>query len=147
MIRIRDPKNFACALLFVGFAALLAGSALSLPLGSASEMGPGYFPLILAIILACLGLALAVASLRRDGDAPKIQWRGVSLITLSILAFAASIRWLGFLPAASLCVVVATLADRGFPARKAVLLTIVLVAACWLIFVKGLGMPVPLFGR
>ena len=147
MIRIRYPKNFACALLFLGFAALLAGSALSLPLGSASEMGPGYFPLILAIILGCLGLVLVVASLRRDGDAAKIEWRGVSLITLSILAFAASIRWLGFLPAASLCVVVATLADRRFPARKAVILTIVLVAACWAIFVKGLGMPVPLFGR
>lgn len=147
MIRIRDPKNFVCALLFLCFAGLLAGSALTLPLGSASEMGPGYFPLALAIILGCLGLVLAATSLARDGAAVKIEWRGVCMITLSILAFAAAIRWLGFLPAATLCVVVATLADRGFPARKAALLTLLLVAFCWAVFVKGLGLPVALFGR
>jgi putative tricarboxylic transport membrane protein len=147
MIRIRDPKNFACALLFLGFAALLAGSALTLRLGSASEMGPGYFPLILAGILGGLGLVLAVTSLRRDGDVPRIAWRGLGFITLSILAFAASIRWLGFVPAAALCVVIATFADPDFPLRKTAIVTVVLVAACWLIFVKGLGMPVPMFGR
>jgi putative tricarboxylic transport membrane protein len=90
---------------------------------------------------------LAVTSLRRDGDVPKIAWRGLGLITLSILAFAGSIRWLGFVPAASLCVVIATFADPDFPLRKTAIVTVVLVAACWLVFVKGLGMPVPLFGR
>jgi hypothetical protein len=147
MIRVRDPKNFTCAALFTGFAVLLAGSALTLPLGSASEMGPGYFPLALAAILFALGLVLGVSSLRRDGDPVEIRWRGVTLVTLSIVVFAASIRWLGFVPAAALCVLVSTFADRGFPLPKAAVLTVVLVGLCWLVFVVGLRLPVPLFGR
>ncbi len=39
MIRIRDPKNFGCAMLFVVLSIVLAASALSLPIGSAARMG------------------------------------------------------------------------------------------------------------
>lgn len=147
MIRIRDPKNFACAGFFVAISAVLAHSALALPIGTASEMGPGYFPLALAVLLGGLGALLAVTSLRLDGaPVSNFEWRGFVLITLAIIAFGASIQRLGFVPAVVITVGLSTLASRRFTRRSAILLTAILLAFCWAVFVWGLGLPVRLFG-
>jgi putative tricarboxylic transport membrane protein len=147
VIRIRDPKNLICAALFVGLAALLAFNALLLPIGTAASMGPGYFPLALALILAGLGILLAVKSLRVEGSpVTDFDWRGLSLITLALAAFGASIGRLGFVPAVSLTVGTALLASPRFRLSRAIAVTTVLLAFCWAVFVLGLGLPVRLFG-
>ena len=145
MIRIRDPKNFVCAALFVALAAILAASALSLPIGTASQMGPGYFPLALAAILGGLGLLLAATSLRSDGSRVEhFEWRGFMLVTLATVAFAATITRLGFLPAAIIAIGLSTLASARFRPVTAGALTAVLVVFCWAVFIVGLGLPVRL---
>jgi putative tricarboxylic transport membrane protein len=147
MIRVRDPKNLACAALFVAFAIVLAASALSLPIGSASEMGPGFFPLALALILGGLGLLLAFTSLRYEGTPlTAFEWRGFLLVTSAVIAFGIAIRWLGFLPATAITVALCTLASPRVRPWRALLLTVLLVLFCWLIFVRGLGLPVQLMG-
>lgn len=147
MIRIRDPRNFGCALLFVGLAALLGYNALQLTIGRASEMGPGYFPLALAIVLGVLGLALAAQSLRVAGPRlARFEWRGFVLVTLALVAFAATITRLGFVPAVLATTVLATAASRVIRLRTAIVLAVVLLAFCWTVFVVGLGLPVRLFG-
>ena len=145
MIRIRDPKNFGCAMLFVVLSIVLAASALSLPIGSAARMGPGYFPLILAVILGVLGLLLTATSLRVEGPGvANFEWRGVILVTVAIIAFAGAIAPLGFLPATVLAVGISTLASARFRPLTALALTTFLVAFCWAVFVLGLGLPVRL---
>jgi len=147
VVRIRDPRNFGCALLFLGIAALLAHSALKLTIGTAAEMGPGYFPLALALILGLLGAILGVQSLRVDG--PRIaafEWRGLIMVTLALLGFAASITRLGFVPAVLIATGLAMGASRDLRLRTAIVLAAVLLAFCWAVFVRGLGMPVRLFG-
>lgn len=148
MIRIRDPRNFACAVVFVGLAAVLAFSATRLTVGTAASMGPGYLPLALALILGALGVALGVRSLRVDGPRAfvEFEWRGFSLVTLAIVAFAATITRLGFVPAIVLTAAIATAASRRMRLRTAVLVTLALLAFCWLVFVRGLGLPVRMFG-
>jgi putative tricarboxylic transport membrane protein len=145
MIRIRDPKNFGCAALFVALAVVLALSALSLPIGTASQMGAGYFPLALALILGALGLILAVTSLRIKGPGvAHFEWRGMALVTLAIVVFAGTITRLGFLPAVTIVVGISTLASTRFRRWSAIALTTFLVAFCWAVFVLGLGLPVRL---
>jgi putative tricarboxylic transport membrane protein len=146
MIRIRDPKNFACAGLFVGLAIVLALSALSLPIGAAGRMGPGYFPLVLALILGGLGLLLALNSLRFDGEpVSNFEWRGFILVTLAIVAFGATISRLGFIPAMVISVGISILASERFRPTTAIWLIVCLVIFCWAVFVWGLGLPVRLF--
>ena len=146
MIRIRDPKNLACAGLFIGLAIVLALSALSLPIGTAGRMGPGYFPLVLALILGGLGLLLALTSLRVDGEPiSNFEWRGFLLITLAIVAFGATISRLGFIPAMVISVGISILASERFRLTTAVSLIVCLVVFCWAVFVWGLGLPVRLF--
>ncbi len=142
MIRIRDPKNFACAALFVGLAVVLALSALSLPIGTAGHMGPGYFPLVLALILGGLGLLLGFVSLRVDGEpVSRFEWRGFLLVTLSILAFGVTVNRLGFIPALVVSSGICVLASERFRATTALALIAGVVVFCWAVFIWGLGLP------
>jgi putative tricarboxylic transport membrane protein len=133
--------------MFVGIAAVLGYNALQLTVGTAREMGPGYFPLALAIVLGALGLVLGVQSLRVDGPrlAP-IDWRGLVMVTLALVAFGATITRLGFVPAVLLSSALAMAGSRALRPRTAIPLAGVLLVFCWAVFVVGLGLPVRLFG-
>jgi putative tricarboxylic transport membrane protein len=147
VIRVRDPRNFGCALMFIGLAGLLAYNALQLTIGTASAMGPGYFPLALAIVLGALGVVLGMQSLRIDGPRMAgVEWRGFALVTLALVTFGATITRLGFVPAVLLTTGLAMAASRTIRPRTAAVLAIVLLAFCWAVFVAGLGLPVRLFG-
>jgi len=147
MLRIRNPKDFLAGLLFTGLAAMLAYSALLLPLGTAHQMGPGYFPFALSMILGGLGLAVIVNSLRVAGERmTHFAWRGYVLVILAIVAFGLAINRLGFIPAVAMTVGICMLASNRFRPLSATALIGFLLVFCWAVFVWGLGLPVRLFG-
>lgn len=147
VLRIRDMRNFLSGLLFMGLSGVLAWNALSLHIGEAREMGPGYVPLMLALILGGLGLAIAISGLRVDGEAlARIEWRGFVLIIGAILAFGLSIERLGFVPAIAITAGICSLASTRYRIATALGLIAVLVAFCWAVFILGLGLPVKMFG-
>ena len=53
---IRNPKDVLSGLLFIVLALLFAWQTQELPMGMAVRMGPGFFPLLRAILLGGLGL-------------------------------------------------------------------------------------------
>ena len=61
-MRIRAPKDFWSGLMFCGFAAVGILAARGYSLGAAGRMGPGYFPLLLGLVLAALGVILIARS-------------------------------------------------------------------------------------
>ncbi len=66
-----DRKELASGLLLILVAAAFAASALrNLSLGSAASMGPGYFPLLVTMPLALIGLIVAARAFGR-GNAPQ----------------------------------------------------------------------------
>lgn len=137
-------KNFLCGLLFIAFAAAIAWQALELPIGGASAMGPGYFPLVLAILLALLGAILVVGSLAATTHDPltRFEWRGFVTVILAVIVFGVTIRRLGFVPAVVLTLTLSTLASSKFRPVAAAGMVALLLAFCWTVFVKGLGLPV-----
>src|SRR4030042_168612 len=138
MIRIRDPKNFMAGLLFSGLSIVLAFNALLLPLGTVSQMGPGYFPRVLAVILGGLGLAVIIDSLRFEGGPLSgFEWRGFLLITVAIVTFGATINRFGFIPAVVISVGICILASTRFRPVTAIALIAFLLVFCWVVFIWG----------
>jgi putative tricarboxylic transport membrane protein len=140
-------KNVLCGLLFIAFAGAIAWNALGLPIGSAREMGPGYFPLALAIILAILGAVLVGSSWTSAAREriTRFEWRGFVMVLLAIAMFGATIRTLGFVPAVVLTVGLATLASERFRPVSGLATILFVLVFCWAVFVRGLGLPVRLF--
>ncbi|GHG35497.1 tripartite tricarboxylate transporter TctB family protein [Paracoccus aerius] len=124
-------------------------SARALPFGSSGKMGPGYFPIILSVILIALGGALAIAALRRsssEGSFGHIAWRGVLLVVGAVIFFGLAMEGLGLAPALFAVVLAAAAASRYARVRTGLPLAIGLAAFCSLLFIKALGMPMPLVG-
>jgi hypothetical protein len=146
-LSIKNPKDFYCGLLLLAVAAVFAIGLLDLPLGDAFRMGPGYFPLVLTILLTGLGLVILVNGLRLEGEPiGTLPTRGILFIVLPIVFFGLTLRGLGLVPALAITVFATTFASRPWNPWVASATTLLLVIACVAIFVFGLGLPFSLLG-
>jgi putative tricarboxylic transport membrane protein len=146
-VSIKSPKDFWCGLLLLAIAAIFVLGLFRLPIGTAFRMGPGYFPMVLTILLAILGVAILINGLRLEGPpVAAIPLRELLLIALPIVFFGLTLRGLGLVPSLTITVFATTLAARGWRAGAAVSTTLVLVAGCIAIFAFGLRLPLSLFG-
>lgn len=143
-----NRKDLVSGLFFVGCGAFFCGRTLmDLPLGTALRMGPGYFPLMLGIIMILLGGAIAVRSFGTTGpQLGTFSWRAIGLVSGAPIIFAVTVRGLGFAPAMVLATVIAAFASRRMTFLFALALAIALSIFCTLIFKFGLGLPLRTFG-
>lgn len=143
-----DAKDFFAGALFIVIAAVFATSALrNLSLGSARAMGPGYFPLMMTVPLAGIGLAIILRAIGRPTEPVEfVSPRSLLLILAAPAAFALSIGRLGFIFALAATVLIAGFASRMMTARFAVALAVFMTGLCVLIFHYLLKMPVLLIG-
>jgi putative tricarboxylic transport membrane protein len=145
MIRLRSPKNVLAGLLFLGFAGLIAHQASQLEAGTASRMGPGYFPMLLAQILGLLGLAILTSGFRTNGPAlPRADWTGLGLVTAAVLSFGFLLERAGFLAAVFVSAALCVAASRPVRLIPSIALVGGLIVFCVAVFVWGLKIPVQL---
>lgn len=145
---VKNPTNVLCGVLFLVLGVVFAFQASGLAFGSAGRMGPGYFPLVLSGVLALFGGLLVMLGLRMPGAPVQIvfAWRGFIMLLLSVITFAAAMQPLGFLPAVAASVLFAFLGSRRFSFRAVVPLVAGFTVFSWLVFIKGLGLPIQLVG-
>ncbi|WP_371346774.1 tripartite tricarboxylate transporter TctB family protein [Ancylobacter sp. IITR112] len=153
---IKSPKEVASGLLLVLLAAFFAWQAMDLPMGRAIRMGPGYFPMILAGLLGFLGLIVLLTGLTlqplteeeggRGIGLRRWPWLALGLVTLAVVVFGLGIRPLGLGPSMGLAVFLSALASRRFSLLTGAVSAVVMVAFSWAVFIKGLGLPLPMLG-
>lgn len=145
---IINRKNLGAGLVFVALGLFFAlQSLLRLRIGSALNMGPGYFPLVLGGILVALGVAIAVTGLRLPNEEQlPVPWRGLLLVFGSIVFFAVTVRGLGFMLALTGSSVMATLSTGRLGLLGTLLLSVAIAAFGTAVFVYGLKLPYPVVG-
>lgn len=141
-------NDWLAAAIFIATGLFFAGfSWFGLNLGRATRMGPGYFPLVLGLVLVGFGLLVAFqASRSRDEPGGPVAWRGLSLVTLAILWFGFTVRGLGLVPALAGAVLIACFATPRTSPLTAAALTAGLTAFCVGVFTYALGLPLDLIG-
>ena len=145
---IRNQKDFAAGLLYIGFGAAFAIGATFYNMGSADRMGPAYFPFWLGVILALIGVIVLTASLRARSASvpmPKFDWKVLAWILASVAAFGALLTWLGLVVSLVALVLISSLASHEFAWKGAVLNAVFLLIVCVGAFVYGLGLQLPLW--
>jgi hypothetical protein len=145
---IKSPKDFWTGVLYLAFGATALWIARDYPVGTAGRMGPGYFPTALSALLMGLGAYILVKGLTRAGNPlGRFAWRGAFFVIGATVAFGYLLETAGLLVA--MVVLIGGSAAASANTRldwRSVLLACGLIVFCVLVFVKGLGVTMPLFG-
>jgi Tripartite tricarboxylate transporter TctB family len=145
---IRDQRAFVSGALFLAFAVFFFVTALNYPAGTAARMGPGYFPRLLAIVLAAIGLAVMLRAVRRTAERRSLlRWdvKGLAWVTGSVILFAALLFPLGLVGSLFVLIMVSSKASPEFTWKGALANATVLIALCLLVFVYGLRLQLPVW--
>jgi hypothetical protein len=145
---ITHPRDFWSGLIFglVGLATVYFGRESSM--GTATKMGPGYFPTVLGMLLALIGLALVVRAFITAGERiPRFALQPLVLVLGATLVFGLMIRGAGILVSVIALVLISAAASRVVVWRGAVALAVGLAGVSAIVFVKLLGLPISLLGR
>lgn len=145
---IRAPKDFWAGLIYIGVGVTALWVGADYKMGTAGRMGPGYFPKVLGAILILLGLIAVVRSLVTNGEAiGTIMWKPLVLILLACALFGLLLKPFGLIVSLLALCLVSAAASREFKfSVKATAGLVLLTVFCTLVFVKGLGVPMPVFG-
>ncbi len=145
-MRIKAPKDFWAGLMFIVFGLGFAIGAQNYQLGTAVRMGPAYFPTMLGGLLVVLGLVIFLRSFVIEGaKVPPFFFKPVILIVIGTVLFGALLKPLGVVIATGALTVVGALGGVDFRWKEVAILFVVLaVFAVW-VFVKGLGLPIPVW--
>ncbi|MBB3526992.1 tripartite tricarboxylate transporter TctB family protein [Rhizobium sp. BK456] len=140
-------RDFMAGCLFVilGLAFLWGGSQYSF--GTVQQMGPGYFPVVLAFLLIALGLVIALKAIIAIGEPISgLNVRGIVFVLGATLAFGLLMRPAGLLISVFVLAAIGAIASAQSKIKGAALLATALSAFCVLGFCYALGMPFAVFG-
>ncbi len=156
-MKIKSQKDFFAGLLFMVVGSAFAWGATSYTVGQAARMGPGYFPLMLGVVLAILGSIVLFQSLvveTEDGQKiGKIAWRPLVFIVGANVIFgillggvpALGIPAMGLIVATYGVVLVASQAGNQFRIKEVLILATILAALSYLAFIKVLKLQFPVW--
>ena len=154
---VKSQQDFFSGLLFMAVGAAFAWSAGQYETGTASFMGPGYYPRLLGVLGVLVGAAVVIQSIvtksEDDGRIGPWAWKQLVLIICANLFFGVAI---GGLPSIGLppfglvigvygLVLVSCLASGEFKIGEYLVLSTVLVVGVYAICVKVLSLYVPLW--
>lgn len=125
----------------------MAAIAAAYPVGSVGRMGPGFMPLACGILLAAVGVAIALFDKEQIGSIAdaRIVRPAVSVIG-ALVAWAATVEWIGLVPATFLLVVISSFALRK-PSWTTMLATAAVLSVIGVgAFIYGLHVRLSAFG-
>ena len=99
--------------------------------------------------MIALGAVIAIQGLRgtrQENSFGSIPWRGLVLIIGAPLVFGVTLHGLGLAPAVLMVVLATAWASRYASLRSSVPLSVGIAAFCALLFIRLLGLPLPLTG-
>lgn len=147
-MRIKNQRDFWAGLMFMAFGTFFVGFGTQYNFGTGANMGPGYFPTVLGIILILLGMVISLGGLSAKAIEEKVDkcnWLILLLILGSVFLFGLLMQKFGLIVALFVLVVVSNYASHEFNWRTTLINVVVLIALCVLIFVLGLKLQIQLW--
>ncbi len=144
---IRSTKDFwsGAIYIFFGISAIVIGRDYGM--GTALKMGAAYFPTVLGYLLILLGaISLIRALMIRGTPIGAFAVKGLALVIMSVVVFGLTVRGAGMAIALPLLVIVSASASSHFRWRPTLIMAAGLTLFCTLVFLKGLGIPLPVIG-
>lgn len=148
-MKIKSQRDFLSGLMFLVVGLGFAYGATNYSMGTSARPGPGYFPLILSILLAILGCVVLFKALTIETDngdpVGSIAWRPLIVVVASISVFGYTITHLGLVLAVPILITMVSFAGDEFRWKGVIIASIVLTIFAWFVFVFGLKLTIPMW--
>lgn len=146
----RDRSDLYSALFFLAIGAGAIAISRTYPMGTASQMGSGYFPFLLGVLMVVLGLVLLVSYQMRPATTEEdelVTIRPLFFVPLSLVMFAVLVQDAGLVVAAPAMIFIASLSEKSRRWRELTISGIVLTAFVAIVFVYGFGVTLPILPK
>ncbi len=156
-MKIKSQRDFYSGVLFSAFGAAFAWGATTYNVGVGARMGPGYFPLVVGVLIAIMGIVITVKALTVDTEDGEpigsIAWRPLIFIIGANLVFGAllvglpslGIPHMGLIVAIYALTFVASLAGDQFSFKGVSILATVLAIGSYIAFELALKLNFPIW--
>ena len=156
-MNIKSQKDFFSGLMFMAIGLTFAWGATTYSVGTGARMGPGYFPLLLGVMMAILGAVITFNSLvieREGGDKigkwaykPLIYIIAANLIFGVCLGGLPSIKLppMGLIVGIYVLTFIASMAEAGWKFKATFILATVLAVMSYAAFVLILKLQFPVW--
>ena len=156
-MKIKSQKDFFSGLMFILVGIAFAWGATTYNVGEGARMGPGYFPLMLGILLAALGAFILFESLvveTEDGEPiGKWAWKPLGFVIAANLLFGVMLGGLpsiglpamGMIAAIYGLTFVSSLAGDKFNFKENIILATILAIGSYLAFIILLKLQFPVW--
>lgn len=156
-MKIKSQKDFFAGLMFMGVGTAFALGATTYNVGNGARMGPGYFPLMLGILLAIIGAAIMFnATVVETADGEKIgkwAWKPLFFILASNFAFgillgglpSIGVPAMGLIVAIYALTFIAGMAGNEFKVKESFILATILAVGSYVAFVWALKLQFPVW--
>lgn len=156
-MNIKSQKDFFAGLMFMGVGVAFAWGATTYNVGTGARMGPGYFPLMLGIMLALIGVVITFKALVVEtvgGDKiGKWAWKPLFYIIAANLVFGLLLAGLpaikfpafGMIVAIYALTFIASMAEPGWKYKTTFILATVLAIGSYVAFVLALKLQFPVW--
>lgn len=114
-------------------------------MGALTHMGAGFMPVVYGALMVVVGIMLAMTSAPSQSPWARTEWRGWACIIGGVAAFVVLGHFFGFALAAFSSVFISAMGDRSNRTLDAGALALLITVTGYLIFIRCLGMPFPLF--
>ena len=153
-MNIKSQKDFFSGLMFTVVGVAFAWGATTYTVGNGARMGPGYFPLMLGIVMAIIGMIITFTALvteTPDGDKiGKWAWKQVFFILGANLAFgillgglpSLGVPAMGLIAAIYALTIIASLAGHEFNIKSVLILATVLAFGSYFAFIWALKLQI-----
>ena len=153
-MKIKSQKDFFSGLMFMGVGIAFAWGATTYTVGTGARMGPGYFPLMLGILLAIIGAVMAFkATVVETVGGDKIgkwAWKPLVFILLANFTFGVLLGGLpsigvpamGLIIAIYALTIIAGMAGDQFSLKSSILLATALAIGSYVAFIWALKLQI-----
>ena len=153
-MKIKSQKDFFSGLMFMGVGIAFAWGATNYNVGTGARMGPGYFPLMLGILLAIIGTVMAFkATVVETVGGDKIgkwAWKPLVFILLANFTFGVLLGGLpsigvpamGLIIAIYALTIIAGMAGDQFSLKSSILLATALAVGSYAAFIWALKLQI-----
>ena len=146
-MNIKSQKDFFSGVVFMAVGGAFAWGATTYTVGNGARMGPGYFPLMLGVLLALLGAVITFKAMVVETESGekigKWIWRPVGYIVGANLAFgillgglpSINLPAMGMVIAIIVLTLIAAKAGTEFKLKEILILAAILVVGSYVTFI------------